>query len=29
MDLRETGWEGWTGFTYFRIETSGGFLWTR
>jgi hypothetical protein len=31
MDLREIGWDGmvWIGLIWFRIRTSGGFLWTR
>jgi hypothetical protein len=26
MDLRETGWGGWSGFTWLRIGTGGGLL---
>jgi hypothetical protein len=31
MDLGETRWrgEGWNGFTWLRIGTSGGLLWMR
>jgi hypothetical protein len=26
MDLRETGWEVWSGFTWLRLGTVGGLL---
>jgi hypothetical protein len=28
MDLKETGWRGECGFSWLRIGTSGGLLWT-
>jgi hypothetical protein len=29
MDLRETGWGVWSGFTWLSIGNIGGLLWTR
>jgi hypothetical protein len=29
MNLREIGWEVWSGFTWLRIGTVGGLLWMR
>jgi hypothetical protein len=29
MDLRETGWGGWIGSDWLRIETGGELLWIR
>jgi hypothetical protein len=29
MDLREMGWWTWTGLSWLRIVTGGGFLWMR